>query len=167
VQAIAPDGGDNLAYRDTNDLAWLTADPLARRTRAFYDSLANPTKTVRADDTYSQATYNSFSEPLTVTDANGHTTTFGYDTGGHGNNTSITDANSHTTTQTFTSHGFLYTTTDPAQPHHNLWVRQPRPAHQRDRCAEPYATFAYNSASDQTSTTDALMPRERRDPTTP
>jgi YD repeat-containing protein len=31
------------AYRDANGLPWLAADPLARRTRSFFDSLANPT----------------------------------------------------------------------------------------------------------------------------
>src|SRR5713226_6642792 len=50
-------------YRDANGLPWLAADPLARRTRSFFDSLANPTKIVFADDTYQQATYNNFSEP--------------------------------------------------------------------------------------------------------
>jgi RHS repeat-associated protein len=155
VQTVSPLGENSLAYRDANDLPWLTADPLARRTRTFYDGLANPTKTVRADDTYTQATYNGFSEPLTVTDANGNTTTYVYDSS-TGDNTSITDANGHTTTQTFFSGGYLHTVTDPLS-HTTTYGYDSRDRVTSVTDALGHETdYGYNTASDQTSVSDAL-----------
>jgi RHS repeat-associated protein len=103
VQSFAPNGGVNLTYRDANDLPWLTADPLARRTRIFFDDAANPTKTVMADDTFSHATYNGFSEPLTIYDGNNHETIYTYDD--FGNLLTSTDPTSVTTSYGYDSRG--------------------------------------------------------------
>ncbi len=56
-----------IQQRDANGLPWMSADPLARRTRTQYDSLGNPTTIGLADDTLELYTYNSFSQPLTYT----------------------------------------------------------------------------------------------------
>src|SRR5262249_19445524 len=108
-----------VGYLDANGLPWLSADPLGRRNRSFFDSKANPTKIVLPDDAFAQATFNSFSEPLTITDAKGNVTTLQYD--GTGNLTQRTDPDpdgggpltSPITTMTYTPKGFVQTITDP------------------------------------------------------
>jgi uncharacterized protein RhaS with RHS repeats len=79
TQSADPLGDLSNTYVDTNGFPYVVADALARRTRYFFDSYENPTKTVFADDNYLQATYNSFSEPLTTTDELGNVTTYAYD----------------------------------------------------------------------------------------
>jgi len=92
-QAQDPLTGMNLHYRDTNGLAWLSSDPLAHRTRRFFDSLANPTTVVQPDDTTQQYSYNSFSERTVAVDPLGNGTTTSYDS--VGNRTQIQDALTH------------------------------------------------------------------------
>jgi YD repeat-containing protein len=132
-QQADPLGDLSNTYRDANGFPWLMANALGQRTRNFFDTLENVTEAVNADDTHHQATFNSFSEPLTQTDELSNVTSYAYDT--NGNLTQIKDALSHITTMTYTSHGFLSTTTDPNS--HTT-------------------TLAYDSRSRQTSTTDPL-----------
>ncbi|HSZ13812.1 MAG TPA: RHS repeat-associated core domain-containing protein [Solirubrobacteraceae bacterium] len=56
-------------------------------------------------------TYNSAGERLSVTDGNGHTTTYGYDT--HGNRTSVRDPETHETKWTYDSTHDVETETKP------------------------------------------------------
>jgi YD repeat-containing protein len=67
IEQIDPLGDTTLTYRDANDLAWLSSDPLGRSTRSFFDSMGNTTEIVYPDGTYGTATYNSFAEPTEVT----------------------------------------------------------------------------------------------------
>ena len=68
------------------------------------------TEVVYPDATTEQYTYNSDSEPLTYTNANGETTSYTYD--GHGNNTVIQDPLNDLTTMTYTTTGQVQTSTD-------------------------------------------------------
>ncbi len=133
ARSDAPDGGVSVAFHDPNDLAWLSADPLGRRTRSYFDDKGNTTEAVNQDDTYTTATYNGFAEPLTVTDELGHTTTYGYNA--NGDPTSITDPLGKVTTQTFNPDGTVATRTDPLN--HTT-------------------TFGYDTRGRLTSVTDAL-----------
>jgi RHS repeat-associated protein len=145
-------------YRDANGLPWLAADPLARRTRSFFDSLANPTKTVFADDTYKQATYNGFSEPLTQTDELGKTTTMSYDTSGNLLTVTqpppATGGTSPVTTYTYDSHGFVLTAIDPNSHTTSYgYDSRDRLTSQTDALNHT-ATMSYDSASNMTGRTD-------------
>jgi RHS repeat-associated protein len=94
VEASDPivDGNGNhtdttVTHRDANGLPWLGDDPLARRTRTFFDTKFNATERVLADDTVFTFTYDGiFNELTTVaepnsTDPNGNITTYVLDTG--------------------------------------------------------------------------------------
>jgi len=95
-----------VTHRDTNGLPWLAADQLARRTRTFFDSNANPVKTVLPDDNYVQAQFDTtFNEVTSYTDENGGTTNYGLDA--HGNVTTVTDALTKTWHDTFDGRGRL------------------------------------------------------------
>ena len=85
-------------------------DPLNRKTKYEYDANGNLTKVTRLADTANavsvSATYGpTSSKPLTVTDANGLTTTLGYDL--YGNLTTIKDPLAHTVTLGYNSQGQL------------------------------------------------------------
>jgi RHS repeat-associated protein len=152
TQSADPLGDLANTYVDPNGFPYVVADELSRRTRYFFDTLENPTKTVFADDNYQQATYNGFSEPLTITDELGNVTTYGYDT--NGNNTQITDALSHTTTMAYTTHGFLSTLTDPNS-HTTTYGYDTRSRETSIIDALLHtATMAYDSASNMTGQTD-------------
>jgi YD repeat-containing protein len=110
VQSIDALNDTSLIHRDSNGLAWMPADPLAHRTRDFFDSNGNVTKHVQADDSYQAYTYNSFSEVLQTTDARGNLSTAAYDT--HGNMTQFKDALGDLSTYTYSSKGFQTTSTD-------------------------------------------------------
>ncbi len=78
-----PKGDETIIHRDTNGFPWLFEDPLDNATRTFFDQgsalvQGNPTEIVLPDGTYEQNTYTSNSEPVSQTDANGHTVTYGY-----------------------------------------------------------------------------------------
>jgi RHS repeat-associated protein len=160
VQSADPLGDTTLDYRDPNDLAWLDADPLGRRQRDFFDSKGNPTKLVYADNTFDQYTYNSFSEPLTYTDALGNVTTDAYDS--HGNLLTETlpvpaaGGTAPVYSWTYTSKGSVATATDPLNhtttdgyDTRNRLTTETNPLSQT-------VTYGYDSASDLTTLTNAL-----------
>ncbi len=154
TQPVDALGNMSLIYRDANGLGWLSADPLARRNRLFFDTLANPTKIVLPDDRTHQFTYNSLSEPLTSTDPNTAVTTYTYDS--NGDLTQLTDALSHTTTYTYNSNGFVTSATDPLS-HTTTFTYDSR--NRLTNRTDPLghlATYTYDSASDQTSSTNEL-----------
>src|SRR5262249_10430398 len=62
-QAQDPLSNMGVAYRDANGLAWLSADPLGRRSREFFDSKGNPTNVVLPADPYAQPTLNTLTQP--------------------------------------------------------------------------------------------------------
>jgi RHS repeat-associated protein len=139
VEIVDPLGDTAVTYLDGNGLPWLSADPLGRRERLFFDSSGNVTKDVFPDDTYSTAaSYNSFGEPQTVTDAAGAVTSYSYDT--HGNVLTIQDGPTalvtNTTTFTYYTNGLVKTVTD----------------------ARNYtSTYAYDTLNRLSTVTDALL----------
>ncbi len=152
MQSADPLGDLASTYRDANGFPYVMADTLARRTRYFFDSLENPTKTVFADDNYEQRTFNGFSEVTKYTDPLSNVTTYGYDS--NGNLTQIIDALSHTTTMTDTTHGFLASFTDPNS-HTTTYGYDSRSRLTSITDALSHtATMAYDSASDVTGRTD-------------
>jgi RHS repeat-associated protein len=151
-QQSDPLGDLSNTYRDANGFPWLQANALGQRTRNFFDSYENVTEAVNADDTHHQATFNSFSQPLTQTDELANVTSYAYDS--NGNNTTITDALNHIVTMTYTSHGFLSTITDPLS--HTTTMAYDGRSRQTS-ITDPLshtATMAYDSASNMTSKTD-------------
>ncbi len=62
----------SLAYRDNAALPWLTTNNLGQRTRTFFDSFANPLKTVLPDDNYETDQFNSYGDVTLATDPNGY-----------------------------------------------------------------------------------------------
>ena len=86
-QATDPYGNVSANDLNANGLPNVSIDALERITQYNYDSLGNPTKITYPDLTNDQYTYNSYSEPLTHTDGNGHTTSYTYERNGkpHGN----------------------------------------------------------------------------------
>jgi RHS repeat-associated protein len=154
ARADAPDGGVSVAFHDPNDLTWLSADPLGRRTRAFFDAKGNTTEAVNPDDTYTTARYNGFAEPLTATDELGHTTTYGYNA--NGDPTSITDPLGKVTTQTFNPDGTVATRTDPLG--HTVsfgYDTRGRLTSQTDALGHT-TTYGYDTRGNRTTVTDAL-----------
>ncbi len=133
VLSADPLGDTSLIYRDGNGLAWLSADALARRTRAFFNSQGNATEVVQPDDSYAQYQYNSFSEPTQYTDATGDITTYTYNT--KGDLTQQTNALNYSTTYAYNNAGLVTGSTDPLN---------------------HVTTYSYNSLNEQTSVTNAL-----------
>jgi RHS repeat-associated protein len=154
ARADAPDGGVSVAFHDPNDLTWLSADPLGRRARAYFDDKGNATEAVNPDDTYSTATYNGFAEPLTATDELGHTTTYGYNA--NGDLTSITDPLGKVTTQTVNPDGTVATRTDPLG--HTVtfgYDARGRLVSQTDSLNHT-TTYGYDTKGNRTTVTDSL-----------
>src|SRR5262249_23051972 len=96
-------------HRDSNGNAYLPADPLADRTREFFDTKNNPTSVVGANNTVNTMTYNAFSEVLTSSDGLGHVTTSSYDS--NGNLTRVQDPLGNVTSYTY-SNGLIRTQVD-------------------------------------------------------
>jgi YD repeat-containing protein len=111
VQSLSPLGNMQVSYVDPNGLAWLSADPLGRRTRSFFDTRGNATEVVKPDDATDLYSYNGNSRLTSHTDPDGNTTTFTEDI--RGNTTGITNALNQTLTATFTSSGRPASTSDP------------------------------------------------------
>jgi YD repeat-containing protein len=82
VQDDDPVGDVAFTDIDTNGLPWLSADGVANRERAFFDSKGNVTKDVAADDSFWQYSYNNFSEVTQSTDPTGSTYTYSYNSKG-------------------------------------------------------------------------------------
>src|SRR5205814_2717456 len=73
-QRTDPDGNVTSLDLNSNGLGAVSVDRLNRISQYTYDALGNVTAQVYPDLNADQYTYNSFSEPLTHTDANNHTT---------------------------------------------------------------------------------------------
>jgi RHS repeat-associated protein len=111
TEYIDPLNDTSIIHRDPNGLAWMPADPLAHRSRDFFDSKGNVTKHVQPDDNSWQYTYNSYSEPLQTTDPRGNLSTASYDS--KGNETQLKDASGNLTSYTYSGQGFMTTMKDP------------------------------------------------------
>jgi RHS repeat-associated protein len=96
-------------HTDANGNPYLPSDPLADRTRQFFDSKFNPTSVVGANNTVNTMTYNAFSEVLTSTDGLGHVSTSTYDS--NGNLTKVQDALGNVTSYTYLN-GLMQTQVD-------------------------------------------------------
>jgi RHS repeat-associated protein len=152
TQRVDPLSDTSVIYRDTNALAWLASDPLARRTRSFFDGNGNPTTIVYPDDAVATYTYNSFSEPTKYTDPTNFTTTYNYDT--NGNLTKVTDPLGKVTSYTYTSRGFVSTATDPLNHVYTYsYDSRSRVTSQADPLNR-VTTIAYDLASNRTAVTD-------------
>jgi RHS repeat-associated protein len=152
TQSVDPLVDMTITYRDANGLPWLVSDPLARRTRNFFDSSGNFTKAVLPDDNTQQYTYNGFSERLTYTDPTNYITSYGYDA--NGNLTKITDALNDVTTMTYNAQGFLLTQTD-ALNHTTSYGYDSRDRTiTRTDAAGHVLTMGYDAASNMNTSTD-------------
>jgi len=95
--------------RTSNGLATVAVDQVNRITQYTYSNVGNITEEIYPDGNNQQFTYNADSQPLTVTDANGNTTSFTYS---GGNLTVVADPLGNLATMTYTSTGRVKTTTD-------------------------------------------------------
>jgi YD repeat-containing protein len=154
VLAADPLGDTSLIYRDPNGLPWMASDPLARRTRDFFDNLGNPTKIVQADDSYAQYQYNSFSEPTQYTDPTGDTTTYTYNS--KGDLTQIENALLNTWTYTYNAAGLVTSIEDPLLHTTSYGYNSLNELTNVTNALNQTTTFAYNSAGQVVSTTDPL-----------
>ncbi len=107
----------NYAYSSDNLISKIT-DQLGRVTTYSFDVFANPTSITRLSGTSNAITtslvYDTrFSNPLTVTDPLGNTTSINYDT--YGNATSVTDPLGHQTTFAYNGMGLMTSYTDALQ----------------------------------------------------
>jgi YD repeat-containing protein len=82
VSQADPLGDTTLSEVTSNGLAWLTADPLGRRERDYFNSQGEVAETVYADDTTSLFSSNLMGEPTQITDPTGAVTTLTYNTKG-------------------------------------------------------------------------------------
>jgi len=97
--------------RDVNGLATIAVDPLNNITQRAYDVDGNVTQIIYADlNTTKFGTYNIFAEPASMTNENGYTTTYSYDS--NGDLTVIHDALGDLTTMTYTTTGQVSTYKD-------------------------------------------------------
>lgn len=103
-------GNVSTADRDANGLATVTIDPLSRVTLESYDAYGNAVTITYPALNTDHYSYNSFAEPTTHTDGDGHTTSYSYDI--HGNLTVIEDPLLNLTTMTYTANGKLATNKD-------------------------------------------------------
>ena len=153
VQDADPLGNTSMIYRDANSLAWMASDPLARRSRTFFNNQGDATEVVQPDDSFSQYVYNSFSEPTQYTDPTGGVTNYTYNA--KGDLTQVQDALLHTTSYTYNPQGFVTGKTDPLL--HTTTLAYDA----RDRLTSTtnallqQTTFSYDAASNRTGTTDA------------
>ncbi len=150
---IDPLGDAALSYRDTNDLAWMSADALGRRTRDFFNSQGDATKMVQADDSYSQYQYNSFSEPTVYTDPTGDTTTYTYNS--KGDMTQKEDALLNTWTYTYNSQGLVTSEENPLLGVTTYGYNSLNELTTLTNALNQTTTYAYNNAGQQSSVTDA------------
>ena len=109
-QSVDALGDVTTADRDANGLATITIDQDNRVTQTSYDGSGNPVTITYPGLNTDHYTYNGFSEPLTHTDGNGHTTSYTYD--GNGNLTVVQDPLLNRTTMTYTGDGMLATSKD-------------------------------------------------------
>jgi RHS repeat-associated protein len=155
VSAADPLGDTSLTYRNSNDLAWLTADPLGRRERFFFDAQGNTTQTVNADDTTGgtgMISYNNFAEPLTVKDETGAQTTYTYSS--KGDLLQVENAGRALTTFAVNSAGLVTGMTDALGNH---WTYTLDSLNRRTGETDPLShtqAWAYDSAGDLTSYTN-------------
>ena len=176
--ATDPLGNVAMCDRNANGLAPWPIDRInrdhavrLRQPGEHHHSCHTPTCTNRA-----VLTYNSFAEPLTYTDANGHTTSYTYDS--HGNLTVVQDALNNLTTMTYTATACSRRSRMPGATSPRLPVRQPGPAHDGhlprwlDARSTPTnqgerelpsptsgatrTTYSYDALNRMTGTTDAL-----------
>ncbi len=168
TQQQNPLGYESVSYRDGNGLAWLAADPLARRTRLFYDSKGNPTKVVFPDDNKEEYTYNTtFSLVTTRKEAGNQVTTYTRDAS-TGNLTQITQPDPGDSSGTPTigydyyTGGWLKTITDPRGNTTTLVYdstiknRLTQVIYPEGTCSSacPSVTYDYDSAGNQRRRTD-------------
>ncbi len=154
VQDADPLGDTSLIYRDTNGLAWMSSDQLARRTRDFYNSQGAPTEIVQPDDSYSlYSNYNQFNEPGQYTDPTGATTSYTYDS--MGNMTQKEDALLHTWTYTYNNQGLVLTAEDPLLNVTTNVYNSVNELTSQTNALNQTTTNVYNSAGQRTSVTDA------------
>jgi RHS repeat-associated protein len=154
VQNADPLSDTSLIYRDSNGLPWLSADPLGRRTREFFDSKGNVTKVVAPDDTTQQYQYNSsFSEVTQYTDQLSNLTTYSYNA--KGDLTQLTDALNHSTTFAFNAAGLVTSTTDPLNHTTTSAYDSLNRLTRVTDALSGVTTYSYDSASNLTATTDA------------
>jgi RHS repeat-associated protein len=149
---IDPLGNDQLFDRNSNGLPTVTVDQVNRNTQFNYDSKGNVTSIVYEDLNTESYTYNTDSQPLTHTDANGNTTTYSYS---GGNLVGVEDALTNLETMTYTGTGKLSTFTD-ADNHTTSYLYD-----SLDRLTTvqlPDSTtnlFSYDSQGDVTKTVDS------------
>jgi len=157
--AVDPLGNVAVHDRDSNGLATIAVDRLNRITQYGYDAEGNVGTVTYADLNTDKYTYNSFSEVVKHTDANGKTTTYTYDA--HGNLTNVQDPLNNRTTMTYTGDGMLATSKD-ANNHTTSYQYD-----SQDRLTtvtnadSSQVVYGYDGQGDVTSTTD-----ERGDTTT-
>jgi RHS repeat-associated protein len=154
VTASDPLGDTAITAHDANDLPWLSADPLGRRTRAFFDSNANVTEAVYADDTKDLYSYNNFSEVTLHTDQLGGLWSYNYDS--VGNLTKATDPLLNVTSYSYTNKGSISITTDPLGHLSTIaYDNRNRVTRVTDALNE-ITSLAYDNASNVTAQTDPL-----------
>ena len=114
ITGVKIDALGDVATNDlnSNGLATVTIDQVNRVSLFTYNSLGNMTEEIYPDGNNIQYTWNSYSEPLTYTNANGYTSYYTYDNA-YGNLPVIKDPLSNLTTMTYTATGRVQTITDP------------------------------------------------------
>ncbi len=170
-----PKGDETVIHRDTNGFPWLFEDPLDNATRTFFDQgsslvQGNPTEIVLPDGTYEQNTYTSDSLPVSQTDANGHTVTYGYGPFAGclcAKSKTLPPVGSPPQTPTYgyswSDDDFLQGATDPSGDHWNYYYDGAarmnyltEPNDSGTPSTNPTVTFGYNSENYLTWTEDEL-----------
>jgi RHS repeat-associated protein len=157
VKQLNPDGGVSTWTRDAAGQVTAYTDPLGNTTQYTRNAQEFVTTETLPDNSTIVTSYNSapyYNEPVSITDENGHATTYGYDSLGH--LIRQTDAASDVTTWTIDPNtGLVSSMTDPL----NLVTNYTYDTSRRLATAATVfgtTTYSYGSVGEVTSITDPM-----------